>query len=318
MTFSKTNFRKPLLILPVLLAIGFMFATPMILDVAAAPGGNGNGGNGNGGNDVPSVPDGALLPDVTPGVPKHLAIHNQQQNEFLRFTNVWANLGPGTLEFEPLFPDPDADEGTTQDAFQNLYDDEGNFGLTDQNVWHNNVSQFIFHATHNHWHIDDVGEFAVRAYDPNNPDVPGDIVDAASSIKVGFCITNVFKYDGSESPTSQRLYWDCEVGLQGIQPGWVDQYHQSVEGNEIDITGLPNGIYFLTHTWNPANSFVDADVSNDVAWIKFELTDENNGNGNGNGDKSGNRKIIEIEGFAPECQADGSTPGICGDINKNS
>ena len=47
MTFSKTNFRKPLLILPVLLAIGFMFATPMILDVAAAPGGNGNG-NGNG------------------------------------------------------------------------------------------------------------------------------------------------------------------------------------------------------------------------------------------------------------------------------
>ena len=130
MTFSKTSFRKPLLILPVLLTIGFMFATPMILDVAAAPGGNGNGnGNNDGGNDVPSVPDDALLPDVTPGVPKHLAIHNQQQNEFLRFTNVWANLGPGTLEFEPLFPDPD--EGTTQDAFQNIYDDEGNFGLTD-------------------------------------------------------------------------------------------------------------------------------------------------------------------------------------------
>ena len=72
MTFSKINFRKPLLILPVLLSIGFMFATPMILDAAAAKGGNGNGNN-NGGNDVPSVPDNALLPDVTPGVPKHLA-----------------------------------------------------------------------------------------------------------------------------------------------------------------------------------------------------------------------------------------------------
>ena len=33
---------------------------------------------------------------------------------------------------------------------------------------------------------------------------------------------------------------------------------------------------------------------------------------------TGNRKIIEIEGFAPECQPDDSTPGICGDINKNS
>ena len=42
--------------------------------------------------------------------------------------------------------------------------------------------------------------------------------------------------------------------------------------------------------------------------MKFELVD----------DGKGNRKIIEIEGFAPECQADGSTPGICGDINKNS
>ena len=50
--------------------------------------------------------------------------------------------------------------------------------------------------------------------------------------------------------------------------------------------------------------------------MKFELTDENDGNGNGN--NTGNRKIIEIEGFAPECQPDDSTPGICGDINKNS
>lgn len=305
MTFLKTNFRKPLLILPVLLAIGFMFTTPMIMDVAAAKGGNGN--NGKGGT---TIPVDALIPDVSPGVPKHLAIHNQQQNEFLRFTNVWANLGPGTLEFEPLFPDPDANEGATQDAFQNLYDDEGNFGLTDQNVWHETVSQFIFHETHNHWHIDDIGEFAIRSYDPNNPNVPGDIIDDAFSIKVGFCVTDVFKYNGDESPTSQRIYWDCEVGLQGIEPGWVDQYHQSVEGNEIDITNLPNGTYFLTHTWNPTNTFVDADASNDVAWMKFDLVDANGGNGN--------RKIVEIEGFAPECQADGSTPGICGDISKNS
>ena len=55
------------------------------------------------------------------------------------------------------------------------------------------MSQFIFHETHNHWHIDDVGEFAIRAYDPNNPNVPGAIVEDAASIKVGFCITNVFK-----------------------------------------------------------------------------------------------------------------------------
>jgi hypothetical protein len=303
MTYSKTNFRKPLLILPVLLAISFMFATPMILDAAAAKGGNGNG-NGNN-NDQTPIPSDALLPDVTPGIPKHLQIHNQQQKEFLRFTNVWANLGPGTLEFQPLFPDPDADEGTTQDSFQNLYDDEGNFGLPEHNVWSDTVSQFIFHDAHNHWHIDNVGEFSVRV---DNNGVPGEIAPGASSIKVGFCITNVYKYNGDESPTSQRIYWDCEVGLQGIQPGWVDQYHQSVEGNEINISKVPNGTYFLVHKWNPADAFVDGNDTNDESWMKFELVD----------DGKGNRKIIEIKGFAPECQIDGSTPGICGDIRKNS
>jgi hypothetical protein len=282
--------------LSVIVAIGFMLTGPLGSNITAEP---------------QNVPDNALLPDVTPGVPKHLNIHNQQQNESLRFTNVWANIGQGTLEYEPLFPDPDANEGETQDAFQNLYDDEGNFGLTDQNIWHQTVSEFIFHETHNHWHIDDIGEFSVRV---DNNGVPGDIAvgenGETASIKVGFCITNVFKYNGDASPTSQRIYWDCEVGLQGIQPGWADQYHQSVEGNEIDITGLPNDTYFLVHKWNPANAFVDGDDTNDEAWVKFILSQNNNGNGN--------RKITITEEFAPECQADGSTPGICGDLNKNS
>jgi hypothetical protein len=295
MTYTHNIFRKPLMMFPVLAAIGFMLTASLGSSITAEP---------------QNIPGTALLPDISPGVPKHLSIHNQQQNEFLRFTNVWANVGDGTLEFEPLFPDPNADEGATQDAFQNLYDDEGNFGLTDQNIWHETVSQFIFHETHNHWHIDDIGEFSIRAYDENNPTVPGEIVEDAASIKVGFCITNVFKYNGDESPTSQRIYWECEVGLQGIEPGWVDQYHQSVEGNEINITNLDNGRYFLVHSWNPANAFVDADDTNDDAWVLFDLYQNNNGNGN--------RKIAIIDEFAPECQADGSTPGICGDINKNS
>lgn len=303
MTYTQKIFRKVTLI-PILLAFGFMFATPMLMDAAAAPGGN---GNGNGGNSPPSE---AILPDITPGIPKHLAIHNQQQMEWLRFTNTWNNVGAGPLEFEPIFPDPNANEGTTQDAYQNLYDDAGNFGMPTEKIWTDVVSQFEFHDIHNHWHIGQIGEFSVRADENGSPgaiaqDVNGEDL---ASVKVGFCIADVYKYNGDNSPTSQRLYWDCEVGLQGIQPGWADQYHQSVEGNEINITDLPNGTYFLVHKWNPANAFVDADVSNDESWMKFELSDDGNGN----------RKIVELQGFAPECQDDGSTPGICGEINKNN
>lgn len=53
--------------------------------------------------------------------------------------------------------------------------------MTDQNVWHETISQFIYHETHNHWHIDDIEEFSIRAYEQNTPDVPGDVVDDASS-----------------------------------------------------------------------------------------------------------------------------------------
>jgi len=274
------------MMLPVFAAIGFMLTASLGSAITAEP---------------QNVPETALLPDITPGVPKHLNIHNQQQSEFLRFTNVWANVGEGALEFEEGLV-----VGTQQQALQNLYDDEGNFGNPIDSIWSAVAGDFIFHPTHNHWHIDDVGEFSVRVDDNGSP---GIIAPGADSLKIGFCIVDVFRYDDvKSSPRSEKIYWDCETELQGIQPGWADQYHQSVEGNAVDISNLVDGTYFLVHKWNPLGLFVDADNSNNESWVKFTL--EQSGNGN--------RKITIIEEFAPECQADGSTPGICGDLNKNS
>lgn len=295
------------LLIPVLIAIGFMVTTPLTLNVSA--------------DFLPTepVPDEAILPDISPGIPKHLNIQNDHQREYLRFTNVWGNIGDGNLEFEPIFPDPNADENATQDAYQNLFDADGNL------AWHEVVSEFEFHDIHNHWHIAGIGEFSVREAIPvldEDGNVVGheigDIVvldevdpqtgdNLATAVKVGFCIADVFKLDGSNSPTSQRVYWDCEVGLQGIQVGWADQYHQSVEDNEVPITDIPNGIYFLTHTWNPEEFFVDETIENDVSWMKFELTDDGNGN----------RKIIELEGFSPGCE-ETSLPGLCGEVKRNN
>ena len=289
MTYTRNIFQKPLLMLPVLAAIGFMLTASLSSSITAEP---------------QNIPETALLPDITPGVPKHLSIHNEHQTEILRFTNVWANVGAGALEFEegPIV-------NGNQTAFQNLYDDEGNFGNPPLNIWQEVTSEFFFHPTHNHWHVDKIGEFSVRVDDNGSP---GEIAPGAQNQKVGFCIIDVYRYDEvKSSPSSEKIYWDCEYDLQGIQPGWADQYHQSVEGNEIDITELDEGIYFLVNEWNPDGNFVDADVTNNKSWVKFLLEDNNPGNGN--------RKITIIEEFAPECdETGGTTPGICGDLNKNS
>jgi len=276
------------MMLPVLAAIGFLLTASLGSDIIAEP---------------QNVPNNALLPDITPGIPKHLNIHNQQQNEFLRFTNVWANVGDGALEFEE-----GQVVGNQQQALQNLYDNPEDFGIPPNSIWSEVTGDFIFHPNHNHWHIDDVGEFSVRIDDNGSP---GTIAPGADSLKIGFCIVDVFRYDEDKSsPTSEKIYWDCETDLQGIQPGWADQYHQSVEGNQINISNLDDGTYFLVHKWNPLDLFVDEDDTNNEAWVKFDLSQNNNGNGN--------RKITILEEFAPECQPDGSTPGICGEINKNS
>ncbi|QLH04055.1 hypothetical protein C5F49_01005 [Nitrosopumilus oxyclinae] len=302
---TNTNLVRKSTILPLLLGIGLLSATPFMINASA--------------DFLPTVPvpDDAILPDISPGVPKHLNIHNQQQDEYLRFTNVWGNVGVGGLEFEPIIEVPDPVEGTVTQAFQNLYNEEGEFRHSIPPVWNEIVTEFTFHDTHNHWHIDGVGEFAVREIttDTEGNEIPGDIVtlpsgDEAAAIKVGFCISDVYKINGGNPATSQKWYWECEVGFQGIQPGWIDQYHQSTDDNEINITGLPNGEYFLTHTWNPEEFFVDDNDQNDQSWIKFKLSQDNNGNGN--------RKITEMGSFAPECNPDGSTPGMCGDVSKNS
>ena len=69
MTYTRNIFQKPLLMLPVLAAIGFMLTASLSSSITAEP---------------QNIPETALLPDITPGVPKHLSIHNEHQTEILK------------------------------------------------------------------------------------------------------------------------------------------------------------------------------------------------------------------------------------------
>jgi hypothetical protein len=82
----------------------------------------------------------------------------------------------------------------------------------------------------------------------------------------------------------------------GISPGWVDQYHQSLEDQKLDITGAEPGRYYLVSTANYAGTYLEADYTNNTAWQGFDLTR----------DSKGNPKIA-LAGHSP-CE----TPGLCG------
>ena len=46
------------------------------------------------------------------------------------------------------------------------------------------------------------------------------------------------KIEGN-SPNSERIYSDCFGQFQGISPGWIDQYHHSLESVSLSINGTP-------------------------------------------------------------------------------
>lgn len=138
-------------------------------------------------------------------------------------------------------------------------------------VMEHEASTFEFHPAHNHWHIGDVALFEMRvALDDN-------------------------------SPTHERVYFECNGSCQGIQPGWVDQYHQATDGQEIDVTGAPPGAYYQVSTTNHAGSFLVTNYDNNTAWVSFRLTR----------DSQGNAKI------APIANSPCSSPGMCGEQSVN-
>jgi hypothetical protein len=240
---------------------------------------------------------GGLLPDLRTVVPKHLEIQNEHQREILRFTNGIANTGAGDWRMRP---DPPPGTGLLTNAVQEILDENGEV------VCSKVVSTFEFHPEHNHWHIGDVALFEVRkARDDGTGGIWAKVFvndrGEAQSIKTTFCLIDWYKLDDN-TPASERVFFDCYHSFQGIQAGWVDQYHQSTEGQQLDLTGVPNADdYYLVSTANYAQRFLESDYTNNTAWVKFRLY----------ADSNGNRKV-KVTDHSP-CES----PGMCGERSTN-
>jgi hypothetical protein len=264
-------------------------------------------GTGNETCEVEEIPecsydlDEVLLPDLMTVVPKHLQIQNSQQQELLRFSNGLANIGDGPWWLEPDFPD-DTEASSCQDAYQLIagVDDfpSGQLQASDEEVPAPESSyavrckkgSFDFHETHNHWHIDNIGEFKVCT--ASDFDADGKRCEPASTssgeptvgIKFTFCLIDWYKLaDNTSSSDPTRNFFSCETGFQGVSPGWVDQYHHSTYGQEVDITGLPAGDYALVSTVNVGALdgepvFEELDTSNNTSYVRFTLDRSSKGN----------------------------------------
>ncbi len=73
-------------------------------------------------------------------------------------------------------------------------------------------------------------------------------------------------------------YPSCLEELQGVLNGAMNVYSAFLDGQEVNICHLPEGIYQIVVTLNPSNWFLESDYTNNVGWTSFELEWDNEGN----------------------------------------
>lgn len=229
-----------------------------------------------------------LYPDIIEEVPHHLQVQNTQQGEWLRFSTTHMNIGDGPLQIRG-----------TETAFTNCVDDNGDayelcttavqeILAADGSVAETHPAGVaVFHPEHNHWHQSGVAEFTISTGVDDAAQTPTGVI--TSGTKVTFCLIDVKwfgvgKTTGGDKKELPRNYFECNGDLQGISVGWGDQYHQSTPLQELEMTGLAPGVYYLTHLADPANHWMEAASSravsenNNFTWVQFRLTRDSMGN----------------------------------------
>lgn len=211
----------------------------------------------------------ALIPDLREAVPQQIGLQNSHQKTTLRISTAVANTGEGLWQMRAGIP---ATESEPQLALQQLLKSDGS-------LWNEYpVSQFQYHPAHKHFHIAAVTSYELYSADgPNDtyPD-PEHKTDAKAE-KVTSCLIDWVKISDN-SPNHERTYSACDGEFQGVTPGWMDQYRQSIPGQELDVTDTPTGYYFVVITANPARNFIETDFTNNQAWLLVHYTNDSNGN----------------------------------------
>ena len=204
----------------------------------------------------------------------------------LRFDQIFANVGEGPLELRFA-----VDAGTTPattDAFQRRYWSDP--AITPQD---HPVGPVEFHDVHGHYHFNSFGLSRLWAVDGSMAKTK--IVRARThkrmfengkdrtGRKVSFCLADIEidawakKGDGPRTYLAPECLFPAESTgttdhyAQGITQGWADVYDWYLPEQYIEVSGVPDGDYFLETIADPDNLLRELDEGNNCSGIFIRL-----------------------------------------------
>jgi hypothetical protein len=213
-----------------------------------------------------AAPSPELLPDLDQAAPAAVSVVVREERERLVFLSAVENLGAGPLLVAGRRPSTAEAEMAVRQLVRNVDGSAGTHALETR-------LRFVVSETHRHWHL-----LGFERYELRTPE--GETL--GRDRKTGFCLGDRYDaHSGSRiAGEPPRAVWTQECGrgqegrlhiLEGLSPGFGDDYVPLLEGQFIDVTGLPPGRYLLVHRANPARDLRESSYANNAASALLEL-----------------------------------------------
>jgi hypothetical protein len=140
------------------------------------------------------------------------------------------------------------------------------------------LSWFTWSACHGHYHFKQYAEYRlwtvqgyldwVKARRQHPSWTSEQVLDANPALraqyvaghKQGFCAIDIQTF----LPGMPGHYFSCTLN-QGVSVWWEDVYSSALDGQWIDVTGLPIGPYVLNAEVNPQHFYQESDYTNNEA-----------------------------------------------------
>lgn len=201
-----------------------------------------------------------LLPDLDQRAPSQLVLTFTRGRYRLGFLSAVDSVGAGPLWVRG------ARRGRTMEATQ-LVRIAG--GGTERHP-RAGTMRYTASPTHSHWHL-----LSFQRYELHRA---SDFSLVVRDRKTGFCLGDHYGHARGVKPVPAYFVGNCGNGNralrrldQGSSRGYSDRYYPHIHGQDLDLTGVPSGIYVVVHRANPYRLLRERRYDNNAASVRIRL-----------------------------------------------